>query len=123
MESGDKKKSVELSLAVIIISFIFWFLKWVLKKFNVWLYEYTLPEKVRKRLPPGDLGWPLIGNLWDFLRAFKSACPDSFTDSYVSRFVLCFFYWLSKLILRFVVPFLICFLLKPNYKFENLSET
>ncbi|XP_077237127.1 ent-kaurenoic acid oxidase 1-like [Tasmannia lanceolata] len=57
----------------------------LLKRVNVWLYESGLGEK-RYSLPPGDLGWPLVGNMWDFLRAFKSDHPDSFISSFVNRF-------------------------------------
>ncbi|WCJ23093.1 cytochrome P450 family 88 subfamily A polypeptide 3 [Euphorbia peplus] len=60
-------------------------LKWILKSVNGWLYESKLGE-IKYSLPPGDLGWPLIGNMWSFLRAFKSSDPDSFTRTYVSRF-------------------------------------
>ncbi|KAJ4958222.1 hypothetical protein NE237_025333 [Protea cynaroides] len=57
----------------------------LLKNVNAWLYESRLGEK-RFNLPPGDLGWPLIGNMWTFLRAFKSKDPDSFFASYFNRF-------------------------------------
>ncbi|KAF7803945.1 ent-kaurenoic acid oxidase 2-like [Senna tora] len=49
-----------------------------------WMYECELGEK-QYSLPPGDLGWPFIGNMWYFLSAFKSTNPDSFISSYVSR--------------------------------------
>ncbi|KAJ4727350.1 Cytochrome P450 family ent-kaurenoic acid oxidase [Melia azedarach] len=61
------------------------FLKWVLKRANYWFYETKLGEK-KYSLPPGDLGWPFIGNMWSFLGAFKSSDPDSFMNSFVSRF-------------------------------------
>ncbi|XP_043715539.1 ent-kaurenoic acid oxidase 2-like [Telopea speciosissima] len=57
----------------------------LLKNVNAWLYESKLGEK-RFNLPPGDLGWPLIGNMWTFLRAFKSSDPDSFFSSYYQKF-------------------------------------
>ncbi|KAL9429825.1 hypothetical protein AB3S75_025255 [Citrus x aurantiifolia] len=60
-------------------------LKWVMKRVNWWLYERKLGEK-QYSLPPGDMGWPFIGNMWSFLRAFKTTHPDSFVDSFVSRF-------------------------------------
>ncbi|XWS56836.1 hypothetical protein CRYUN_Cryun09bG0119700 [Craigia yunnanensis] len=59
--------------------------KWVLKRVNWWVYETRLGDK-QYSLPPGDLGWPFIGNMWSFLRAFKSNDPDSFIRSFVSRF-------------------------------------
>lgn len=61
---------------------------WVLKNVNGWYYERNLGEKMRKKLPPGDLGWPFIGNMWFFLRAFKSSNPDSFVSYFVTRFSL-----------------------------------
>ncbi|KAF8412527.1 hypothetical protein HHK36_000495 [Tetracentron sinense] len=57
----------------------------LLKRANGWFYESRLGEK-RYTLPPGDLGWPLIGNMWSFLRAFKSTDPDSFISSFVHRY-------------------------------------
>ncbi|MCD7455245.1 Ent-kaurenoic acid oxidase 1 [Datura stramonium] len=64
-------------------------LKWVLSSVNVWYYEKIKlggDKKMRLSLPPGDLGWPFIGTMWSFLRAFKSSNPDSFISSFVSRF-------------------------------------
>ncbi|KAK4750950.1 hypothetical protein SAY87_004432 [Trapa incisa] len=58
---------------------------WALHRVNCFLYERKLGEK-KLWLPPGDLGWPFIGNMWAFLRAFKSTNPDSFMSSFVSRF-------------------------------------
>ncbi|KAJ6801120.1 ent-kaurenoic acid oxidase-like isoform X1 [Iris pallida] len=54
---------------------------------NVWVYEHRgLGRERRRRLPPGDLGWPVMGNMWAFLRAFKSDDPDSFIGSFVKRY-------------------------------------
>lgn len=63
----------------------FWLVKWALKSVNCWYCERELGEK-RYELPPGDFGWPLIGNMWSFLRAFKSANPESFISYFVNRF-------------------------------------
>ncbi|XP_062098807.1 ent-kaurenoic acid oxidase 2-like [Humulus lupulus] len=60
-------------------------LKWLLKNVNWLLYETKLGDK-QYSLPPGDLGWPFLGNMWTFLRAFKSSDPDSFISTFVSRF-------------------------------------
>ncbi|XP_027368203.1 LOW QUALITY PROTEIN: ent-kaurenoic acid oxidase 2-like [Abrus precatorius] len=60
-------------------------LKFLFKNVNWMLYEYKLGGK-QYFLPPGDMGWPLIGNMWSFLNAFKTNDPDSFMDSFVSRF-------------------------------------
>nr|QNN89160.1 cytochrome P450 [Achyranthes bidentata] len=64
---------------------ICWVLNLVVRSMNSWKYEYKLGEK-RHKLPPGDLGFPFIGNMWSFLRAFKSAHPDSFLNSFFTRF-------------------------------------
>ncbi|KAK8560820.1 hypothetical protein V6N13_026255 [Hibiscus sabdariffa] len=37
-------------------------------------------------LPPGDMGWPLIGNMWSFLRAFRSQNPESFINNFKQRY-------------------------------------
>lgn len=59
-------------------------LKWVVRSVNCWYYERKLGER-RYELPPGDFGWPFIGNMWSFLRAFKSTSPDSFISSFLHR--------------------------------------
>ncbi|KAJ9563266.1 hypothetical protein OSB04_008426 [Centaurea solstitialis] len=61
-------------------------LKWVLKSVNSWVYEGSLEKKTRESLPPGDMGWPLIGNMWAFLRAFKSTDPDAFMSDVIRRY-------------------------------------
>ncbi|KAL0464315.1 UNVERIFIED_CONTAM: Ent-kaurenoic acid oxidase 1 [Sesamum latifolium] len=59
--------------------------RWVLRRVNCWYYEMKLGEK-RYELPPGDLGWPFIGVMPSFLRAFKSSDPESFISTFVNRF-------------------------------------
>ncbi|MQL93953.1 hypothetical protein Taro_026601 [Colocasia esculenta] len=51
-----------------------------------WFQERGLGEERRRLLPPGDMGWPFIGNMWSFLRAFKSGRPDSFIGRFVKRY-------------------------------------
>ncbi|KAL0374178.1 UNVERIFIED_CONTAM: Ent-kaurenoic acid oxidase 1 [Sesamum radiatum] len=63
----------------------FLIVKWVVRSLNCWYYERELGER-RYDLPPGDLGWPFIGNMWCFLRAFKSRKPESFISSFLDRF-------------------------------------
>nr|GME16517.1 ent-kaurenoic acid oxidase 2-like [Ipomoea batatas] len=77
---------MELGWAVLFAGIVglssFW---WALGKVNYWYYEVMkLGDKKRLSLPPGDLGWPFIGNMWSFLRAFKSNNPDSFIASFAS---------------------------------------
>ncbi|XP_020244103.1 ent-kaurenoic acid oxidase-like isoform X2 [Asparagus officinalis] len=57
-------------------------LKWV----QEWVCEKRVDVDKRRRLPPGDYGWPVIGNMLGFFRAFKSNDPDSFIASFIKRF-------------------------------------
>lgn len=50
-----------------------------------WYREAALGSARRARLPPGEMGWPLVGGMWAFLRAFKSGKPDAFIASFVRR--------------------------------------
>ncbi|GLJ22337.1 hypothetical protein SUGI_0420520 [Cryptomeria japonica] len=58
---------------------------YALRMFNSWWYKPTL-KKDSAPLPPGDMGWPFLGNMLSFLRAFKSTNPEAFISSFVSRF-------------------------------------
>ncbi|KAH7668673.1 Ent-kaurenoic acid oxidase protein [Dioscorea alata] len=60
--------------------------KEAMKRAHKWWQEKKLDKKIRQKLPPGDMGWPVIGNMWTFLRSFKSSDPDSFIGSFVNRF-------------------------------------
>ncbi|KAL6606349.1 hypothetical protein ACP70R_042002 [Stipagrostis hirtigluma subsp. patula] len=58
----------------------------VVRGLHGWYREAALGAARRARLPPGEMGWPLVGAMWAFLRAFKSGRPDAFIASYVRRF-------------------------------------
>ncbi|XP_039166843.1 beta-amyrin 11-oxidase [Eucalyptus grandis] len=62
-------------------AFVFGFLR----KINEWLYVRKLGEK-QYSLPPGDMGWPFLGKMLSFWRAFKFGDPDSFISSFVTRY-------------------------------------
>ena len=63
-------------------AFVFGFL-W---RVNEWYYVSRLGRKIQHTLPPGHLGWPFLGNMLTFFRAFKSD-PDSFINDLVSRYL------------------------------------
>ncbi|CAL0334482.1 unnamed protein product [Lupinus luteus] len=79
--------AIEMSPLSVFVSIAasFILLRYLLRNINWWLHVSKLGAK-QHSLPPGDLGWPLIGNMWPFLRAFKSADPDSFAESYISKY-------------------------------------
>lgn len=69
----------------------------VLKRANEWYHVSLQVGKQYHSLPPGDLGWPLIGNMLSFLVAFKLGRPDSFIANFVTRFLcvcvcVCYFF-------------------------------
>ncbi|XP_021755160.1 ent-kaurenoic acid oxidase 1-like isoform X2 [Chenopodium quinoa] len=73
------------SKVAIFIMGLLWVLNLVLRKVHGWVHESKLGNK-RYSLPPGDFGLPIIGNMWAFLAAFKSSNPDSFLNSFFTRF-------------------------------------
>ncbi|XP_058724410.1 beta-amyrin 11-oxidase-like [Vicia villosa] len=47
---------------------------------------YNLKQRNKEYpLPPGDLGWPFIGNMLTFLKHFSSGHPDLFINNIVSK--------------------------------------
>ncbi|KAM3705233.1 hypothetical protein ACJW31_03G065400 [Castanea mollissima] len=60
--------------------FIFRFLKRV----NEWYYV-GMVRKSTYRLPPGDMGWPFLGNMLPLFKSIRSADANSFIYNLVSR--------------------------------------
>ncbi|KAL6178537.1 hypothetical protein ACLB2K_050055 [Fragaria x ananassa] len=57
----------------------------ILKRANEWYLVSSLGEN-QSSLPPGDMGWPFIGNTLSFLYSLKYSHPDSFVSNYVKRY-------------------------------------
>lgn len=76
-----------------------------LKKINEWYYVTRLGKK-QNTLPPGDMGWPFIGNLWSFFKAFNSQDPDTFVENLIRRllaFLIIFLF--SSLLISYLLPY------------------
>nr|BAN15043.1 putative cytochrome P450 monooxygenase CYP88D7 [Astragalus sinicus] len=61
------------------------FVNKVVRNLNGWYYDLKFRNK-EYPLPPGDMGWPLIGNLFSFYKHFSSGHPDSFINNFVLRY-------------------------------------
>ncbi|XP_002966472.2 ent-kaurenoic acid oxidase 2 [Selaginella moellendorffii] len=69
--------SMAVALIIVLISCIL--------NFNSWFYAPKL-RPGSPPLPPGSLGWPVFGNMGDFLQAFKSSNPESFVAGFISKY-------------------------------------
>jgi len=58
----------------------------VVRNLNEWYYDLKFRNK-QFPLPPGDMGWPLIGNLWPFFKYFSSGRRDIFINNIIRRWV------------------------------------
>ncbi|XP_027336882.1 beta-amyrin 11-oxidase-like [Abrus precatorius] len=56
-----------------------------LRGLNWWYYDLKFRNK-QYPLPPGDMGWPLFGNMLTFLKDFSSGHPDSLINNLVSKY-------------------------------------
>lgn len=71
-------------------------------RINDWYYVSKLGEK-QNLLHPGDMGWPIIGNMLSFVKAFKSQDPESFINDLIKRLSVRFIYSI-KYILKKSTP-------------------
>ncbi|RZC51062.1 hypothetical protein C5167_019487 [Papaver somniferum] len=79
------ESSFSVVLLTIVLGGIIGGLYGLVKKANEWYYGRSLGDK-RFLLPPGDMGLPIFGNMFSFLRAFKSGNPDRFISNFVKRY-------------------------------------
>lgn len=61
---------------------------WAVRRGHGWWWTKGMDAGRKGRLPAGDMGWPLVGGMWAFLRAFKSGDPDAFINSFHHRYLL-----------------------------------
>lgn len=94
---------------------VLFILRTLLKSVNWLLYEAKLGAK-QYSLPPGDMGWPIVGNMWSFLRAFKSNDPDSFMASFVKRYK--FYHILFNCLIFHHLTSYFIVIFHVNYKFS-----
>ncbi|KAJ4728737.1 Cytochrome P450 family ent-kaurenoic acid oxidase [Melia azedarach] len=64
-----------LILAIVVGTYVVLF--GFLRRANEWYYSMKLGDKSRY-LPPGDMGWPIIGNMIPYFKGFRSGEPESF---------------------------------------------
>ncbi|KAG7964800.1 hypothetical protein I3843_09G189000 [Carya illinoinensis] len=71
------------SVAVLLggYAFVFWFLK----KVNEWYYVGRL-GKTECPLPPGDMGWPFLGNMPSLFKCLRTGDPNSYIHYLASRY-------------------------------------
>ncbi|KEH29236.1 cytochrome P450 family 88 protein [Medicago truncatula] len=61
------------------------FVNKVMWNLNEWYYDLKFKNQ-QNPLPPGDMGWPLVGNLWPFFKYFLSGRAEMFIDNIVLKF-------------------------------------
>lgn len=60
------------------------FVSKVMRNLNGWYYDLIFKNK-QYPLPPGDMGWPLIGNLWSFFKYFYSGRGEMFINNIIFK--------------------------------------
>ncbi|XP_038696247.1 beta-amyrin 11-oxidase-like isoform X2 [Tripterygium wilfordii] len=87
MEEEYYLKYLRMGVIFILGGYVFVF--WFLKRANELYYCYIqrLGFKQPRPLPPGDMGWPIIGNMFSFLKAFRDSDePHSFINNLAQRY-------------------------------------
>ncbi|KAL6007172.1 hypothetical protein ACLOJK_032668 [Asimina triloba] len=73
------------SAAAVLLPFLLWCLKWITERWHLrGLQDHGTQGS---KLPPGSMGWPLVGELLDFLWCFKFlGRPDDFIAKRKARY-------------------------------------
>lgn len=71
-------------LVLIFAAFVFVF--GVLKRLNGWYYEAKL-GKLWPKLPPGDMGWPIIGSTLTYVKDYIAGQPQNFVETLKIRYI------------------------------------
>ncbi|XP_023007796.1 beta-amyrin 11-oxidase-like isoform X1 [Cucurbita maxima] len=70
-------------LVLIVAAFVF--VLGILKRLNGWYYAAKL-GKTWPKLPPGDMGWPLLGSTISYIKNFISGQPSNFIANFYIRY-------------------------------------
>nr|KYP36034.1 Ent-kaurenoic acid oxidase 2 [Cajanus cajan] len=74
---------VWMSVATLLASYVL--VNKFVRRLNGWYYDLKVGNK-KTLLPPGDMGWPLIGNIIPFIKDLSSGQLDSFINKLVSKY-------------------------------------
>lgn len=58
----------------------------ILKRVNGWYYAIKFCSK-KYNIPPGDMGWPLIGNTLHYFKSSLSGDANSFLSYFATRYI------------------------------------
>jgi ent-kaurenoic acid hydroxylase len=75
---------VYISITTLLACYVF--LNKFVRNLNGWYYHLKLRNK-EYPLPPGDMGWPLIGNLLTFYKDLYFGKPNSLINNFIRKYL------------------------------------